>query len=232
MINPRFAGDALDSALGKAFNALPDRFNLFARYATRYGNKNLELDASTLNDLRNAVAEENRPYGLGDKVKGFDPQGKEVEFNLPGAPYQGPIQPRSGPVNPYGSKDKSVTNTLGRFMADVNPLKNEIRMTETYDMENEAEDPDLVSGKFQPRKAFNQIEAIWNPAAAQRNFKTDATIRMPDRGYDLDAVKQGGYSSTSSPMTQVGRALLYLSPVKPKPFGVDVTVPMSGKIGY
>ena len=232
MINPRFAGDALHSALGKAFNLLPDRANLFARYATTYGDKNLELDASTLNELRNSVSEFNRPYAQGDKVEQFDPQGNKIEFFMRGAPYQGPIQPVSGPVNPYESKEKGVTNTLGRFTADVNPLENKLRITDTYDMENEVEDPDLVSGKFQPRKALNQIEAIWNPAAGQRNFKRDASMRMPDKGYDLDTVQQGGYSSTSSPMTQVGRALLYLSPVQPKPFDVDVTVPVSGKIGY
>ena len=232
MINPRFAGDALDSALGKVFNSLPDRVNLFARYATRYGGRNLELDPSTLSDLRSAVSEQNRPYAPGEKFKGVDDQGNEFEGFTVGAPYQGPIQPRSGPVNPYFGQDKSVTNTLGRFTADVNPLENKMRITDTYDMKNESEDPDLVTGKFQPRKALNQIEAIWNPAAAQRNFKRDASMRMPDKGYDLDTVKQGGYSSTSSPMTQVGRALLYLSPVKPKPFDVDVTVPVSGKIGY
>ena len=232
MIEPRMAGQALDKFIGNVFNALPDRVNLFARYATRYGGKNLELDPSTLNDLRSAVSEQNRPYARGEKFKGVDDQGNEIEGFTVGAPYQGPIQPRSGPVNPYFGKDKSVSNTLGRFMADVDLVGNRLRMTDTYDMKNESEDPDLISGKFQPRKALNQLEAIYNPAAAQRNFKRDASMRMPDKGYDLDTVRQGGYSSTSSPMTQVGRALLYLSPIKPKPFDVDVTVPVSGKIGY
>ena len=116
-------------------------------------------------------------------------------------------------------------------MADVDLTGNRLRMTDTYDMENEAEDPDLVSGRFQPLKAFNQLEAIYNPAAAQRNFRRDASQRLPDQGYDLDRIKQGGYSSTTSPMTQIGRALLYLSPIKPKPFDIDVTVPVSGRIG-
>ena len=158
MINPRFAGDALDSALGKVFNSLPDRVNLFARYATRYGGRNLELDPSTLSDLRSAVSEQNRPYAPGERIKGVDDQGNEFEGFTVGAPYQGPIQPRSGPVNPYFGKDKSVTNTLGRFTADVNPLENKMRITDTYDMENTSEDPDLVTGKFQPRKALNQID--------------------------------------------------------------------------
>ena len=231
MIEPRMAGQALDKFIGNVFNALPDRANLFARYATRYGGSNLELDPSTLSDLRSAVSEQNRPYARGEMIKGFDEQGNEFEGFLPGAPYQGPIQPRSGPVNPYGGKDKSVSNTLGRFMADVDLTGNRLRMTDTYDMENEAEDPDLVSGRFQPLKAFNQLEAIYNPAAAQRNFRRDASQRLPDQGYDLDKIKQGGYSSTTSPMTQLGRALLYLSPIKPKPFDIDVTVPVSGRIG-
>ena len=111
------------------------------------------------------------------RIKGVDDQGNEFEGFTVGAPYH-PIQPRSGPVNPYFGEDKSVTNTLGRFTADVNPLENKMRITDTYDMENTSEDPDLVTGKFQPRKALNQIEAIWNPAAAQRNFKRDASMRM------------------------------------------------------
>lgn len=225
------AGQALDKFIGNVFNALPDRVNLFARYATRYGGRNLELDPSTLSDLRNAVSEQNRPWTRGERIKGVDDQGNEFEGFTLGAPIQGPIQPRSGPVIPYLGKDKSVTNTLGRFTADVDLTGNRLRMTDTYDMENESEDPDLVSGRFQPLKAFNQLEAIYNPAAAQRNFRRDASRRLPDQGYDLDKIKQGGYSSTSSPMTQLGRALLYLSPVKPKPFDIDVTVPVSGRIG-
>jgi len=227
----RKAGEVLDKALGGVFNALPDRANLFARYATGYGGENLELDPSTLSDLRNATAEQNRPFTRDEERTGFDQQGNPIKYYLPGEPYQGPIQPLSGPVNPYSRNKKSVSNTLGRFMAEVDEKENRLRMTDTYDMENEAEDPDLVTGEVQPRKAFNQIEAIWNPAAMQRNFKPDAMRRLPDKGYDLNTLKTSGYSSTSSPMTQIGRALLYLSPVKPKPFDVDVTVPVSGRIG-
>ena len=234
MIPPRMAGDALHGAIGHGFNLLPDRVNLFARYATRYGDRNLKLDPSTLSDLRNAVSEQNRPFlssGPMLEEEGFDPQGKPIKFKMQdfkGA--QGPFQPRSGPVYPYDKPDKSVSNTLGRFMADVNLKDNQMRIIDKYDMENEAEDPDLVTGKFQPRKALNQLEAIYNPAAAQRNFKKDAAMRMPDKGYDADTVKAGAYSSTHSPMSQVGRALLYLSPVKPKPFRIDVTIPVSGRI--
>lgn len=228
------AGDALHGAVGHGFNLLPDRANLFARYATRYGDRNLKLDPSTLSNLRNAVSEESRPFassGSEREVEGFDPQGKPIKFKLQDfKPAQGPFQPRSGPVFPYDKPDKSVSNTLGRFVADVNLKDNQMRIIDKYDMENESEDPDLVTGKFQPRKALNQLEAIYNPAAAQRNFKKDASMRMPDKGYDADTVKAGTYSTTSSPMTQVGRALLYLSPVKPKPFNIDITIPVSGRI--
>ena len=43
------------STAGSAMNALPDRANLFARYMTGVGNRNLQLDSSTLIDLRNAT---------------------------------------------------------------------------------------------------------------------------------------------------------------------------------
>ena len=226
----RKAGTKLNDALGGLFNSLPDRANLFARYATRYGGDNLELDPSTLNDLRNVTAEVNRPFARGEETTGFDQKGNPIKFYLPGEPLHGPVQPRSGPVRPYSHNKKSVSNTLGRFMADVDEKENRLRFTDTYDMENESEDPDLVTGKFQPRKALNVIESIWNPAARQRNFKPDVIRRLPDKGYDANAVKTSGYSSTSSPMTQFGRALLYLSPIKPKPFDIDISVPLSGRI--
>ena len=47
-------------------------------------------------------------------------------------------------------------------------------------MENEVEDPDLVTGEVQPRKAFNQIEAIWNPGELCREIlNLDAMRRLP-----------------------------------------------------
>jgi len=235
----RKAGEAFAGALGKGFNLLPDRVNLFARYVTGIGNRNLELDDSTLGDLRAATGETKRDSAPGDKVKGFGPTGDPIEFETPSTPKAGPMFPKSGPVGmevyTTGAAPKSVTNTLGRFNAQVDPVANTIRMTDTYDMDNPAEDPDLISGKFQPGKALNEIEAIWNPSASLRNKRPNfvpAGVKFSNEGYNVDAVVQSGkYSTTHSPATRMARALLYLSPFAPKPYDIDVTVPYTGRIG-
>lgn len=234
----RKAGEAFKGVLGRGFNLLPDRVNLFARYVTGVGNRNLELDDSTLGDLREATAEINRDSVPGGKVKGFGPTGEPTEFELPSTPKAGPMLPKSGPVGIEvysGSAPRSVTNTLGRFNAQVDPVANTVRMTDTYDMDNPAEDPDLISGKFQPRKALNEIEAIWNPSAGLRNKRPDfvpAGAEFRNEGYNADhVVKSGKYSKTHSPATRMARALLYLSPFAPKPYDIDVTVPYTGRIG-
>jgi len=98
-----------------------------------------------------------------------------------------------------------------------------------------SEDPDLISGKFQPGKALNEIEAIWNPSASLRNKRPNfvpAGVKFSNEGYNADAVVQSGkYSTTHSPATRMARALLYLSPFAPKPYDIDVTVPYTGRIG-
>ena len=148
----------------------------------------------------------------------------------------GPGVPTSGPVNPYMRDDKAATQTLGRFMADV---KNDgsIRVTDTYDMVNEAEDPDLVSGSFRPRKALLKLQGIYDPEARARlinqiqieNGKAPSMMRPPmdDRSYK-QKVEAGGQSATSSPLTQAARAAMYLSPFKPKPYDIDITIPSNG----
>jgi len=235
----RKAGEAFAGVLGRGFNLLPDRVNLFARYVTGVGNRNLELDDSTLSDLRAATAEINRDSAPGEKIKGFGPTGEPIEFEMPGTPKAGPLLPKSGPVGievyTTGAAPKSVTNTLGRFNAQADPVANTVRMTDTYDMDNPAVDPDLISGKFLPGKALIEIEAIWNPSAGMRNRRPNfvpADVNFRNEGYNADAVvKSGKYSSTHSPATRMARALLYLSPFAPKPYDIDVTVPYTGRIG-
>lgn len=208
---------------GDALNTLPDRFNLFGRYMTGVGNKNLELDPSTLTDLRRAT----------EKTPGAQIKTPVGPVDMPSF---GPAFPQSGPVYPYGnlSTPKSVTNTLGRFTADVNPAVNTIRIRDTYDMINSSEDTDLVSGKIQPQKAWNEIESMWNPAASMRNAPGKFPFKLPEKEYNVENVKEGltitGQSSTYSPATRFARALMYLTPVKPEPYEVDITVPMRGQI--
>lgn len=127
-----------------ASNQLPDRANLFLRYMSGLGNKNLDLDERTLSSLREST--------FGWPTESFQVHGPTgLAFVKPG-PWS--FESKSGAVDPYGKGYGSeVTHTLGRFNSNVNPDKTSITMTDTYDMENEIEDPDLVSGKFQPIKA-------------------------------------------------------------------------------
>lgn len=208
---------------GEALNTLPDRFNLFGRYMTGVGNRNLKLDPSTLTDLRRAT----------EKTPSFEIKTPFGRIDIPSA---GPAFPQSGPVYPYGNPSipKSVTNTLGRFTADVNPAENTMRIQDTYDMVNSAEDPDLISGKIQPQKAWNEIESMWNPAASMRNAPVKFPLKLPEKEYNIENLKKGltvtGQSSTYSPATRFARALMYLTPVKPEPYEIDITIPMRGEI--
>ena len=223
---------------GAALNTLPDRVNLFMRYMSGVGNRNLQLDASTLSDLRRAT--EKTPTITREREVIMLPGRATTKFKEE-VPTYGPGFPESGPVRPYGSgfgrdaAPKSVTNTLGRFNATVNPEKNTIRIQDKYDMVNEAKDPSLVSGKVQPQKAWNEIEAIWNPAANIKNLPIrDKKIIPPDKQYNPQDVQKAfsatGESPTYSPATRFARALMYVSGVKPKGYDVDITIPLEGEI--
>ena len=118
-------------------------------------------------------------------------------------------------------------------MADV---KNDgsIEITDKYDMVNELEDPDLVSGSFRPDKALLKLQSIYDPSAHARlinqinietgNFPTMGRPPMDNRSYG-QKVKAGEKSATASPLSQVARAAMYLAPYKPQPFDIDITIP-------
>lgn len=146
----------------------------------------------------------------------------------------GPGVPRSGAINPYlHEPDKAVTQTLGRFMADVKD-DGSIRVTDTYDMINENEDPDLVSGSFRPDKAISRIRGIWDPEEMARHVNQinielgnePMMMRPPvdNRSYGRK-IKDLGKDPTGSPLSQVARAAMYLAPYKPQPFDIDITIP-------
>lgn len=223
------ASEVPKAAAAVGFNQLPDRVNLFGRYMTGVGNRNLQLDPSTLADLRESTRKE-------------EVYKQEIPSQFGGGvmvqPKAGPYLPQSGAVNPYYTQPKSVTNTLGRFTAVADPGANKLDFIDTYDMINTAEDPDLVSGKTQPVKAWNEVEAIWNPAAMYRNKKpsipSGVTFNPPSEAYTPENVNRGlrvtGENTTFSPATRFARALMYLSPVKPEPYDVNITVPYTGEI--
>ena len=196
-MNPvEFLKNKTKDVAAAGFNQLPDRGNLFLRYMTGVGNRNLDLDDSTLYSLRDSTF---RVPDEAIKQQVHGPTG-HVWSDLKPGPWS--IESRSGAVDPYGrGYYTNVTQTLGRFNAGVNPDKTAITMTDTYDMENEIEDPDLVSGKFQPLKAGK---------AFLSSFHND--------------------ESNLTGASNIGRAIMYLSPFKPKPFPVDITVPYSGDI--
>ena len=182
-----------------SFNQLPDRGNLFLRYMTGLGNRNLDLDDKTINSLRESTY---KAPAEAYKERVFGPTG-EVYKEYQGGDWD--WKPRSGAVNPYGKGYGSeVTQTLGRFNAEVNPEKTNIRVTDTYDMVNEHEDPDLISGKFQPKKAVKSAY--------------DSVKDIPKYGF-------GGFN-----LSHLGRSAMYASPTKPVPFDVDINIPYKGPI--
>lgn len=209
--------EAALSTAAAASNALPDRVNLYTRYVTGLGNKNLELDRSTLQALR--AASEKQP--VVEKVL-FPAKG-----NMPAVvmtePVYGPGLPSSGQVVPYGQDTpKSVTNTLGSYGAYVDPKENLVTFKDTYDMLNSSEDPDLVSGKVQPYKAWKSVESLWNPSAFA---ELRSGVPMEGR-YSPEEFQSAAENPTFSPATQLGRALLYGLPVKPRPYEVEASVPL------
>ncbi len=260
------AKEAIDVAgknvAGAALNQLPDRANLFARYVTGVGNANLQLDPSTLMDLRAAatpapVAKGMIPNpfkvpeeilsGMKQQLKKSNPKNfntplsnflretiaegtknKNLPDFVPGpVPAYGPGLVESGPVRPYGIPGigTSVTNTLGSYNVNVDPGKS-VTFVDTYDMVNPSEDPDLVSGKFQPLKAIEEIQSIWDPtkgSLARQSRNMGAPI--PPVGSNQYGQMQGTKSLVSSPATALGRALLYALPIKPTPYEVNVTIP-------
>lgn len=149
-------------------------------------------------------------------------------------PKAGPGIPVSGAVNPYVfGTDKAVTQTLGRFNADVKD-DGSIRITDTYDMANESEDPDLVSGSFRPDKALSRFRGIWDAEERARLInqinmeqgKEPMMMRPPadNRSYG-EKIESIGKDPTGSPLAMAARAAMYLAPFKPKPFEIDITIP-------
>ena len=229
-LSGKFMG-VLKSAAGAGLNLLPDRVNLFARYLTGVGNTNLQLDPYTERSLVQATE---KPPATTEMVPTWGSREDAIEGDLskrtkmmPMRIFQaGPGQPSSGPTMPYRSGDQTSSQTLGRFNAEVTPST--VRVMDTYDMENESEDPDLVSGKFQPGKAINLLRATFNPGL-EFNRKTgairDVSHLLNDEQKDFkNYMKARGRSTTASPMTEAARSLMYALPVKFKPYEIDYTI--------
>ena len=132
----------------------------------------------------------------------------------------------SGATNPYGSGDQIASQTLGRFNAEVTPTT--VRVRDTYDMENKSEDPDLVSGQFQPGKAYRTLRGAFDPTKVYNptidklsDISHMLTPEQKQFGTYMDVV---GKSTTFSPLSNVARAAMYALPVKFKPYEIDYTI--------
>ena len=89
----------------------------------------------------------------------------------------------------------------------MNPDGKTVNIKDKFDMVNPEEDPDLVSGKIQPKKAL-------------RSFIS--AIRGVGKGDQ--------YGFEFSPKTEFARGLMYGLPIKPKGFDINVDIPMKGDI--
>jgi len=214
----------------KGFNKLPDSANLFLRYMTGVGGDDLDLDDKTINAIRESTKQpslEDRESFFKNKgliepemmirpdfadltpdrnsTRRFLPRRNFRNLDIPQKSYF----PKSGAVNPYfggfEGADK-VQTTLGRFMSKVNPETETVNISDTYDMINEMEDPDLVSGKVQPIKAFKELFG---------------------RGQIRGDVYEGGPKGFA---TRAARSLMYGLPIKPKSYPVNIDVPLYGDI--
>tara|TARA_A100001388_G_scaffold231245_1_gene183509 strand:- start:450 stop:1136 length:687 start_codon:yes stop_codon:yes gene_type:complete len=205
-------------------NKLPANANLFLRYMTGLGDRNLDLSDKTIS----AIREETKSADL-DSAR-FDREMRDdlgrLTVDLPRITADGEFEsatpskmrpfssftfpsddPRSGPVNPYFGGNKEVIQTLGRFQSTVNPDGKTVNISDRFDMVNPEEDPDLVSGKIQPKKAL-------------RSFVS--ALRGVGKGNE--------YGFTMSPKTEFARGLMYGLPIKPKGFDINIDIPMKGDI--
>ena len=130
--------------------------NLFLRYYTGLGSKGLDLKDDYLSNVRESTKSADMQSGRFDEEfineKGDRVMGRKLSFlDFPSD------LPRFGQVNPYGSGSKDVIHTLGRFQSTPQAGGKYVNIRDTYDMVNPQEDPDLVSGRYQPIKGLQEL---------------------------------------------------------------------------
>ena len=189
-------------------NKLPPSANLFLRYYTGLGSEGLDFRDDYLDKVRESTKSADMQSGRFDKEfineEGDRVMGKRLSFlDFPSD------LPRFGQVNPYGTGNKEVIQTLGRFQSTPQSGGKFVNIRDTYDMVNPQEDPDLVSGKFQPIKGLSELGRGIGGALGRGT---------------------GAYDFEVSPKTRFARAAMYLTPKKFKPFGINIDIPMSGNI--
>ena len=200
--------DRLQNLTSSGLNKLSPSANLFLRYYTGLGSKGLDLKDDYLDKVREETKSADQYSGRFDEEftdeEGNRRMGKRLSFlDFPSD------LPRFGAVNPYGTGSKEVIQTLGRFQSTPQAGGKYVNIKDTYDMVNPQEDPDLVSGRFQPIKGLQEL------------------------GRGIGGAIGGGsgaYDFEVSPKTRLARAAMYFTPRKFKPFDINIDIPMTGDI--
>ena len=189
-------------------NKLSPSANLFLRYYTGLGSKGLDLGDDYLSKVREETKSADMRSGRFDREFTDEEGNRQMGKRLSFLDFPSDL-PRYGQVNPYGSGNKEVIQTLGRFQSTPQAGGKYVNIRDTYDMVNPQEDPDLVSGRFQPVKGLQEL------------------------GMGLGGVLgrgTGAYDFEVSPKTRLARAAMYFTPRKFKPFDINVDIPMTGDI--
>ena len=200
--------DRLQNLTSSGLNRLSPSANLFLRYYTGLGSKGLDLGDDYISKVREETKSADMNSGRFDEEfineEGDRQMGKRLSFlDFPSD------LPRYGQVNPYGSGQKQIIQTLGRFQSTPQTDGKFVNIRDTYDMVNPQEDPDLVSGRFQPIKGLQELGRGIGGALGRGT---------------------GAYDFEVSPKTRFARAAMYLTPKKFKPFGINIDIPMTGDI--
>ena len=201
--------EKIQNLASSGINKLSPSANLYLRYYTGLGSKGLDLSDDYLDKVRESTKSADEHSGRFDKEfineEGDRVMGKRLSFlDFPSD------LPRFGQVNPYGTGQKEIIQTLGRFQSTPKSGGKFVNIRDTYDMVNPQEDPDLVSGKFQPIKGLSELGRAL--------------------GGSIGGNKGGVYGFEVSPKTRFARAAMYLTPRKFKPFDIDIDIPMTGEI--
>ena len=189
-------------------NKLSPSANLFLRYYTGLGSKGLYLKDDYLDKVREQTKSADQYSGRFDEEFTDQEGNRKMGRRLSFLDFPSDL-PRFGAVNPYGSGSKEVIQTLGRFQSTPQAGGKFVNIRDTYDMVNPQEDPDLVSGRFQPIKGLQELGRGIGGALGRGT---------------------GAYDFAVSPKTRLARAAMYFTPRKFKPFDINIDIPMRGDI--
>ena len=189
-------------------NKLSPSANLFLRYYTGLGSEGLDLKDDYLSKVRESTKSADMESGRFDEEFTDEEGNRRMGRRLSFLDFPSDL-PRFGQVNPYGTGQKEIIQTLGRFQSTPQSGGKFVNIRDTYDMVNPQEDPDLVSGKFQPIKGLQELGRGIGGALGRGT---------------------GAYDFEVSPKTRLARAAMYFTPRKFKPFDINIDIPMRGNI--